>query len=229
MATTPRASTKRDVEYPTSDGKPMAEADVHRQIMIDLIDILMDRYASDPNVYVSGDLLLFYEEGNKRRHVAPDVFVVLGVPKLPLRDYYLLWKEGKSPDVVIEVTSKTTRKEDQNKKRGLYQDVLKVQEYFMFDPFEDYLRPSFQGFGLKNDIYVPIEPISGRLTSEVMSVEFERAGEQIHVFDTVTGERLLTPRERAALAEARAVESEAENRRLRQELEALRRQQSDRS
>src|SRR5262245_45071808 len=125
MATTPRS---REVEYPTSDGKPMAETALHARDMIDLIETLRDRFAADPDVYVWGNLLLYYEEGNPRKSVAPDVFFVRGVPKEPPRDYYLLWKEGKGPDVVIEITSKTTRREDQTKKLALYRDVLSVPE-----------------------------------------------------------------------------------------------------
>jgi len=46
--------------------------------------------------------------------------------------------------VVIEYTSKTTRKEDQHTKFVLYRDTLKVKELFLFDPFGDYLQPQFQ-------------------------------------------------------------------------------------
>ena len=108
-------------------------------------------------VHVGGNLLLFYEEGNRRKHVSPDAFMVRGIPKLPLRDYYLLWEEGRPPNVVIEITSKTTKREDQNKKRVLYRDVLKISEYFQFDPTEDYLKPSLQGVRRIGDDYVPID------------------------------------------------------------------------
>src|SRR5206468_9734638 len=108
------------------------------------------------------------ERGNPRRHVAPDVFLVRGVAKEPPRDYYLLWKEEKGPDVVIEITSKTTRREDQKKKLILYRDVLKVPEYFQFDPTEDYLKPPMQGHRLLGGQYVPIEPAGGRLASAVL-------------------------------------------------------------
>ena len=64
--------------YPTSDGRPMAETDLHRDVMFDLIETLKERFAADPLTYVSGNILLFYEPGNKRRHVSPDVLVVLG-------------------------------------------------------------------------------------------------------------------------------------------------------
>jgi Uma2 family endonuclease len=230
MAITPRTSAEREVDYPTSDGRPMAETDLHRQVMMDLISTLEDYFATDPMVYVSGNLLLFYEKGNKRKHVSPDVFVVRGVSKLPPRDYYLLWEEGKSPDVVIEVTSKTTRSEDQKKKRTLYRDVLKVPEYFQFDPTEDYLKPSLQGHRLVVGEYEPIEPVAGRLPSAILGLNLERDGTQLRLVEPAPGHRIPTPRERVIAAEAAQCQegiarrkAEAENERLRQELEAMRR------
>lgn len=240
MATTPRTSANREVDYPTSDGRPMAETDLHRQDMVDLITTLQRHFAADPDVYVTGNLLLFYERGNRRKHVSPDVFVAHGVPKGPPRDYYLLWEEGKGPDVVIEVTSRTTRREDQTKKLTLYRDVLKVPEYFQFDPTEDYLKPPMQGHRLLEGQYIPIEPVAGRLPSAVLGLHLERRGTELRLYDPAAGRILLTNEERATEAEsarqreaeARQHEAEArrraeaENDRLREEVEALRRQLS---
>src|SRR5215831_13277736 len=111
MSTLPTSRDLKRIEYPTSDGKPMAETDWHRELMEELIRTLKVFYAEKKNVYVSGNLLLYYEPGNKRRHVSPDVFMVKGVSKQE-RPYYLLWEERKGPNVAIELTSKTTRKED---------------------------------------------------------------------------------------------------------------------
>jgi Uma2 family endonuclease len=174
----------------------MGETDLHRQDMIDVIEVLEDYFAADPNVYVSGNLLLFYERGNRRKHVSPDAFVVRGVSKLPPRDYYLLWEEGRSPDVVIEITSKTTRREDQKKKRVIYRDVLKVPEYFQFDPTRDYLRPPLQGLRLVEGEYVPISPILGRLPSAVLGLHLEKSAEQLRLFDPAAGAWLPTRSER---------------------------------
>jgi Uma2 family endonuclease len=212
----------------------MAETDLHRGDMVDVIETLEDHFAADPNVYVSGNLLLFYEEGNRRKHVSPDVLVVWGVPKLPLRDYYLVWKEGKAPDVVIEITSKTTRREDQKKKLILYRDVLKVPEYFQFDPTEDYLKPPLQGSRLVEGHYVPIEPVDGRIPSVLLGLHLERRGTELRLFDAGAGRCLPTRAERLAEetaarrreAEARQ-RAEAENDRLRRELEALRRERAE--
>src|SRR5262249_25262943 len=160
----------REIVYPTRDGKPMAETELHRDDMVDTIQTLQDFFADRPRVYVSGNLLLYYEEGNRRKHVSPDVLVALGVPREPLRDYYLVWQEGKAPDFVVEITSKSTKREDQDKKFALYRDVLKVPEYFLFDPRAEYLKPSLQGYRLAAGEYAPIEPIAGRLPSQVLGL-----------------------------------------------------------
>src|SRR5262245_15535305 len=151
-------ATVRQIEYPTSDGKPMAETEVHRDDMIDLIQTLKHRFAKKRRVYVSGNMLLYYVEGDKRKHVSPALIVVRGIPNYKSK-YYLLWEEKKSPDLAMELTSKSTRKEDLKTKFSLYQDVLKVFEYFLFDPFGDYLNPPLQGYRLQKGKYVPIQPV----------------------------------------------------------------------
>src|SRR5215469_3704894 len=168
--------------YPTRDGRPMAETDLHRDLMATLISILKRRYQRDPMVYVSGNLLLFYEPGNKRKHVAPDVFVVKGVEK-KMRDNYLIWEEGKGPDFVIEVTSSSTRREDVKKKYELYRDVLKVPEYFLFDPRGDYLKPPLKGYRLINGNYQPIAEDQGRLRSETLGLDLAREGSFLRLYD----------------------------------------------
>lgn len=204
MATVPRQRRPRVIHYPTSDGKPMAETDLHRDDMVDTIHMLQDYYTDRPGVYVSGNLLLYYEEGNPRRHVSPDVLVSLGIPREPRRDYYLVWKEGKAPDFVAEITSKTTRREDQKTKFVIYRDVLKVPEYVLFDPRGDYLKPALQGYRLVGGDYVAIEPVAGRLPSEILGLHLERDGDRLRLFDPATGEYLLTRLERQQSAERRA-------------------------
>jgi Uma2 family endonuclease len=206
MATVPKQRPMREVTYPTTDGKPMGETELHIDEMIDAIQVLRDWFAGEPNVYVNGNMLVYYEEGNPRKHVAPDVLVALAVPKKPKRDYYLIWKEGKAPDLIVEITSKSTRDEDKKKKFVLYRDVLRVSEYFLFDPRAEYLDPPLQGFRLTGGEYVPIEPVAGRLPSLVLGLHLERDGENLRLFDPATGERLLTRLEAREAAERRAVE-----------------------
>ncbi len=123
----------------------MAETPLHMEDMIDTIQVLQDHFSDEPNVYVWGNMLLYYEEGNPRKHVSPDVLMARGVPRNPDRDYYLVWKEGKAPDFIVEITSKSTKQEDKKKKFVIYRDVLKVTEYFLFDPRARLPRPAAPG------------------------------------------------------------------------------------
>ncbi len=137
------------VIYPETDGKPMTETDLHAQCLIYLRTALDYYFRKDPNVYVSGNLMLYYEEGNPSASVSPDVFVVKGVSKKERR-VYKLWEEGKSPDVVVELTSRSTRLEDLGNKRALYAE-FGVAEYFIYDPHQEYLKPPLQGHRLEKD------------------------------------------------------------------------------
>ncbi|MDE0483572.1 MAG: Uma2 family endonuclease [Candidatus Poribacteria bacterium] len=76
-----RIQSAPTIVYPESDGKPMAETDTHRDLMIDFIQMLKHHYRDDADVYVSGNLLIYYEKGNPRKSISPDVFVVFGVAK----------------------------------------------------------------------------------------------------------------------------------------------------
>jgi Uma2 family endonuclease len=180
----------------------MAETDRHRLLMIDLLQSLEDWFTAEPEVYVSGNLLLFYEEGNKRRHVSPDVFVVFGVPK-HRRENYLLWEEKRGPNIVIELTSSSTRREDTRKKLELYRDVLRVPEYFLFDPYGDYLNPRFQGHRLTAGEYRPMRLEDGQIRSRQLDLILKTEGQELRLFDPTTGNRLPT-RAEARLAANRA-------------------------
>lgn len=227
-------STKaaEEVDYPTSDGKPMAETDWHRDLMNTLIQTLAAYYSAKPLVYVSGNLLVFYKPGNRRKHVSPDVFVVKGVAKHQ-RPNYLIWEEGKGPEVVIELTSQSTRDEDVEDKYELYQDTLRVSEYFLFDPLGEYLQPQLQGHRLRRGRYEPISPLKGRLPSKVLGLNLEGHGRDLRLYDPRTKQLLLTPDEARQAAEDRAMqeaiarrEAEAEVQRLQRKLAELHRQRN---
>ena len=95
MASPPVAPAK--VHYPSSDGRPMAESDFQRTPLTYAVDRLRRHFRGRRDVYVSGNLLLYYREGNPRASVAPDVFVVLGVSNAD-RSSYRLCEEPKDPD-----------------------------------------------------------------------------------------------------------------------------------
>ena len=191
------------IEYPSSDGKPMAETDLHRRRMNDLIERLEAFFAAQDDVYVSGNLLVYYEEGNVNRHLSPDAFVVYGVEKRD-RQTFRTWAEGAVPAVVFEITSRTTRREDTRTKRAIYQDVWEVDEYFLFDPLEDYLDPSLQGFRRVRGTFQPIKPNKdGTLTSRRLGLTLSRNGDLLSLHDTTTGAMVLTAEEQRTATEQR--------------------------
>jgi Uma2 family endonuclease len=217
MATT----TPSDIEtiyYPESDGELMGETAEHVQAIIDAVSVLTVYFQSQPNVLVGGDMMMYYVEGNPRRSVSPDTFVVLGVPKYARR-VYKIWEEGVPPTVVFEFTSRSTGEYDIKKKRALYAS-LGVEEYFLFDPLKEFLDPQLQGFRLMGGSYVPL-PMDrdGRLMSDALGLMLQQEGTRLRLIDARTGERLLWPDEEAEArrqAEAQA-RTEAEARRLAEE------------
>ena len=118
--------------------------------------------------------------------------------------------EGKAPDVVIETTSKKTRRKDTVEKPELYAG-LGVKEYFLFDPHQEYLDPPLQGHRLVGGGYEPIEPHEdGSLDSDELGLRLQIEERWLRFVRRDTGARLLTRAERAEQeAEARLRESEA--------------------
>ena len=211
------------VEYPSSDGKPLAENDAQLAAILYAIGVLRIRFAGRRDVYVSGDLLIYYEEGNPRASVAPDVFVVFGVEDR-MRMSYKVWEEGKGPDFVLEVASPGTWREDVGPKRDIYAR-LGVGEYWLYDPLGEHLSPVLQGYRLVGGGYERqplLESLDGRLAlhSERLGLDLWAKGGKMRFRDPVTGLDLLGHREEHVRAEREATARQAAEARV-AELEAL--------
>jgi Uma2 family endonuclease len=223
----------------------MAETEKHLLLMLYCIGALKNYFAARPDVYAVGNNFLYWEEGSPKARISPDCYVVFGVENR-VRDSYKAWEEGgRLPSVVFEFTSKKTRHEDVRKKRPLYEQVLKVPEYFQFDPTGDYLKPRLQGLRLRDGVYEAIPLVNDRMVSEQLGLELVMEGERLRLWDPVKGEWLLSHveseqarvsaeasrvaeaearqfAERRADAEAQArADAEAELQRLRAELATL--------
>ena len=211
------------VEYPCSDGQPVAETETHGACMMYVTYALKRWFEKHgrADVQVGMNSFLYYEQGNPRAVVAPDVYVVVGAPA-HLRDTYLLWNEPKGPDFVLEVTSASTRREDERRKRDVYAS-LGVSEYFLYDPRGEYLTPPLQGFRLRGGGYRSLPAVTMlpdrnvAIHSEVLGLDLrdEREVEMLRLHDPATGQDLLTYEEvdKAREAEAAARQQEAAVRR----------------
>ena len=204
------------IEYPSGDGKPMAENDAQLAAILYGVGALRVHFEARQDVYVSGDLLMYYEVGNPRVSVAPDVFVVLGVEDR-VRRHYLVWEEGKAPDFVLEVASKSTWREDLGRKRELYAR-LGVKEYWQYDPTGEYFSPVLQGLRLAGGDYVRQLAVTSpdgalSLQSETLGLELRAQGGEMRFRDPATGQTLLSHSEAdAARREEAAARREAESR-----------------
>ena len=133
--------------------------------------------------------------------MAPDVFVVMGASNHE-RMSYQLWNEPKVPDWVLEITSLSTRHEDQGRMRDLYRRVG-MTEYWQYDPTGDYLRPPLQALRLVAGEYEElacVEHGDGTLTmtSAVLGLELRVTGRGLRFHDQTTGRALLTYAESTA-------------------------------
>jgi Uma2 family endonuclease len=236
----PQAAIDQDIFYPESDGRPMAESDLHRNLMFRIIHLLQ-HYFAGKRIYVSGNLLIYYQQGNPRKSIAPDCFVVFGVePRLRL--IYKLWEEKQAPQVVFEVSSKSTQREDFTKKMRVYAQ-LGVQEYYIYDPTSEYLDPPLAAYELVDGAFVPMQPIkevvllgdwifapgvgdSPEFVSTLLGLRLSLdESNTLQFYDLATNARLLSDEERAQQAEAERQQAEAE----RQQAEAERQQAEERA
>ncbi len=222
------APTDTPIYYPDTDGKPMAASDLHRDILNCTLETLKAHYAQRPDVYVSGDILMYYVKGVPHRVVAPDVLVSFGLDK-KRRNTYLVWVEGKLPDFVMEFSSKTTYAEDLGKKMDLYAS-LGIQDYFLYDAEGLFLASQLMGWTLVDGVYVPVsEHADGGLHSDVLSLDFHVDDEGLGFYDPVAGAWLQTPTEAAeARAEQEAARAEQEAARA-ENAETLAKQEASRA
>jgi len=140
-------------ELPSDDGMPM-ETERHRVQMELLIRALAPWAEARGDVVVGGNQFLYFSSARLKSadFRGPDVYVVTGVPRGE-RKSWVVWEEGKGPDVVIELISESTAAADKGSKKQIYQDQLRVPDYYWFDPFDPSDRA---GFGLRGRAYVPL-------------------------------------------------------------------------
>ena len=201
--------TPQRIYYPCSDGQPVAESDFQLRPLLYAMTTLHTHFQDRADVYVAGDMFIYYEEGNPEAVVAPDVFVVLGTVKRD-RSSYMLWQEPKGPDFVLEITSRSTRTKDQGPKRGTYA-FLGVREYFQYDPTHDYLVPALQGARLVGGSYQAMLPTTlsdGTLVlhSDVLGLDLRLEDDTLRLYDPVTGQKLLS---HAEITQARQAAEQA--------------------
>ena len=182
------------VHYPIDDDIPWAESEYQLFPLHYAHRSLTDWFSADPTTWVGGNMFLYYEEGVPQSVVTPDVFVVTRTHKRHLRNIFQTWVEGRVPELVLEVMSRTSVHRDTVEKYELY-ERLGVREYWQYDPTEEgFLEPRLRGYALVGGEYRPIdvEEVDGKYVgvSDVLGLEFHANAEWFRFFDHVSGEYL---------------------------------------
>lgn len=158
---------KTEIDYPTSDGKPMADNTLQWEWIVTIKNELDKRFWDDPDVFVASDLLWYPYEEDNRTSIAPDVLVAFGRPK-GHRLCYKQWEEdGIAPQVVFEILSTNNTAAEMSRKLLAY-ERYGPEEYYLYDPD----RMTLDGWRREDARLVQIEPIDGWVSPR-LGIRFE--------------------------------------------------------
>jgi len=199
-------------KLPYDDGIPLETPRHALQLQL-LMDPLRLCWTGRQDLFIGGNMFVYFSLHQVRTQDfrGPDFFVVLDVPKRE-RKSWVVWQEGKGPDVVIELWSESTAAHDKTTKKVIYQNSLRVPEYFWFDPFSS----EWAGFILQHGKYEAIaEDSQGRLVSQWLDlalVRWQGVYQEMEArwlrWSTLSGTLLPTPQEVAAETQRQAAEAQ---------------------
>ncbi|MBS3027975.1 MAG: Uma2 family endonuclease [Dolichospermum sp. DET50] len=206
-------------ELPCDDGIPM-ETQRHKLQMDILIDTIQPWLDQRADGYVGGNMFVYYSLAQLKNQDfrGPDFFAVLDVPKTE-RLSWVVWEEGKPPDVVIELLSESTASNDKSAKKLIYQNQMRVSEYFWYDPFNP---NDFAGFDLNSGAYQQIAlNDKNHLISKVLDLALVRWQGNYRGVDatwlrwaTLDGDLFPTSGEMVEIAQQRAEQAELQLRQV---------------
>ncbi len=166
------AREPEDVEYP--EGNWTAPSVWHGDAVCRATSALKHRFWDREDVLVAMELLVYYERGNNKVCLQPDVQVVFGVQR-GNRSSYKVWEEGKAADFVLEVASPSTADKDARHKAQEYARIG-VREYWRLDPTGSLLATPLDGWEANGQSCRPVQPVAsaargGWLLSRVLGLE----------------------------------------------------------
>ena len=176
--------TSAQIDYPDSDGQPMADNTKQFRWIVVIKENLELLFVNEPEVFVAGDLLWYPVEGDNAIRQAPDVMVVVGRPKGD-RGSYRQWQEGNlAPQVVFEILSPGNRYGEMLRKLGFY-NRHGVEEYYIYDPDKLELTGLLRG---EQGLEV-IEEINGWVSPR-LQIRFQITDEGLEIYRP-DGQRFL--------------------------------------
>ncbi|HQU82123.1 MAG TPA: Uma2 family endonuclease [Pyrinomonadaceae bacterium] len=211
----PSSRDEEEIIYPEQREDDMGETSIHAKLINRFLSILFYFFEQREDVFLSGNMNLYYEEKNPNKWFAPDLLIAFGVPNRE-RSSYQLWAEKVFPQVIIEVASERTWKTDVSEKLEIY-SALGAEEYYILDPTFAYLPAPMLAFHRQNERLLSVSVNDGKVFSPRLELEIVRAENSFRLFNPITNQFLLTLEE--SEAQRRLAETEIE--RLKAEIERL--------
>lgn len=235
MATTALTVPIDDSELIDSDGEPL-ESFWHVMAIWFLVEQVRCHLRHRRDFFAGGNMFIYYsaEQARNRDYRGPGFFFVDRVADKPPRRYWAIWhEEYRFPDVIIELSSPSTKREDHTTKKEIYERTFRTPAYFIYDPDATKLV----GWHLVADSYETLVPNDrGRLWCEPLQLWlgpwqgafqgmeavwprfYDKNGNVLPTFAEVAAEEAAaTTRQasaqqaQAALEEARAARKQAED------------------
>jgi Uma2 family endonuclease len=164
------APAPAELDYPDSDGQPMADNTLQFEWITTIKGGTEALFRDREDVFVAGDLLWYPVEGRPDIRAAPDTLVAFGRPK-GYRGSYIQWREaGIAPQVVFEVLCPNNRLGEMFRKYRFYERYA-VEEYYIYDPD----RGELTGFVREGDELREIPEMRGWVSPR-LAVRFDLDG-----------------------------------------------------
>ncbi len=211
----PATAEELRVAYPEQREDDMGETSIHITLIANLLNVLKLFMKERTDVFLSANMNLYFEEGNPDKWLAPDILVAFGVPNHD-RSSFQVWKENVAPQIIIEVASERTWKNDVSDKLEVYADIG-VEEYYILDPGFEYLPSPMLAFRREGKRLLAANIEQNRIRSPRLGLDIVRTENDFRLLDPRTNEFLLTLSE----SEEKRLKVEAEVEILRAEIEKL--------
>lgn len=187
-----QATSKTELLYPDSDGKPMADNTKQYRWIVRLVSNLK-QLLQGQTAFVAGDLLWYpvKVEAPPVPSQAPDAMVVLGRPDGDRRSYKQWEEDNIAPQVVFEIISPSNSATEISQKQAFY-DRHGVLEMFFYDP------DNFEFWGLtrqqSDERLLLLTRLNLPWTSPTLGIKFDMYDDGLALFYP-DGERFKDPEE----------------------------------
>jgi Uma2 family endonuclease len=165
-----------NIDFPDSDGKPMADNTEQFRWIVLIKENLKIMFAAFTDIFVAGDLLWYPVNDKNVSPSAPDAMVIFGVQKKK-RGSYQQWKENNiTPQVVFEIRSPGNKDKEMEQKLEFY-NTYGVEEYYLYNPDNNLL----EGWVRQNSHLVKIQLLNGWVSPR-LGIRFDTTQPELEIY-----------------------------------------------